>query len=328
MILFEFKSHDGMGLSTDRVVAIIFYQTRPDDSVAENFLHILKSLRGDINVSSHYQRKLDDKIREVSFQSSIPCEELRQRKIVSKLETQLDAQIIFRHALSSDVPVRLAVFDMDSTLIQQEVIDLLAAHAGVEESVAAVTARAMNGELDFSASLRERVAVLKGIPETVFEDLKPRLTLTPGADVLLRCLKRAGAKTALLSGGFMPLATHIAKVLDIDYVYANELTVENGSLTGELAPSCVIVNAERKRELLQSIAAKEQIRDPGQIMSVGDGANDLLMLEAAGLGIAVNAKPRVQDLAPCKLNCESLVDVLHVLGLTREAMESTKLHNV
>ena len=312
-----------MDSSTDGVVAIIFHKTQPDESSAENFLKALKSLRGDINIPTHQQRRLDDKVMEITFQSSIPCEDLRKRDLVAKLESHLDAQILFRHALPRDTPIRLAVFDMDSTLIQQEVIDLLAAHAGVEESVAAITARAMNGELDFSASLRERVAALAGIPESVFEELKPRLELTPGADVLLRWLKRSGSRTALLSGGFMPLATYIAGVLGIDHVHANELTVADGALTGELAPGCVIVDAERKRELLLSIAEGEGVRDPRQIMAVGDGANDLLMLDAAGLGIAVNAKPRVQDLAPCRLNCGSLVDLLHVLGLTREEIDST-----
>jgi len=207
---------------------------------------------------------------------------------------------------------------MDSTLIEQEVIDELAHEAGIKEKVAAITERAMRGELDFSASLRERVSLLAGLPEERFEQLKPRITLTPGATTLLKELKRQGVKTALLSGGFVPLARWIAGTLSIDYVHANELEVGSGGrLTGKLAPGCVIVDGARKRQLLHEIAEKEGITDARSIIAVGDGANDLPMLWAAGLGIAVNAKPKVQLKAPAKLNGPSaLLDVIYCTGLS------------
>lgn len=222
-----------------------------------------------------------------------------------------------------ETPKKLAVFDMDSTLIQQEVIDLLASYAGVEAQVSDITARAMNGELDFSASLRERVGLLKGLDESVFEELKGRVTLAPGADGLVKVLKKRGVKTALLSGGFVPLARWISGKLGIDHVYANELAVDGeGKLTGELKEGCVIVDGARKRELLREIAGMEGVGSMDEVMAVGDGANDLPMLWEAGLGVAVNAKERVQKEAPCRLNGEmALLDVLYMAGLNSEEID-------
>lgn len=259
-----------------------------------------------------------NRVVQVKFHACGPYTGLGQKASIAKLEHEHGIDIMMQPSWEMQRPIKLAVFDMDSTLIQQEVIDLLASYAGVEAQVAEITSRAMNGELDFSASLQQRVGLLKGIPTTVFEDLKPRLTLTPGAAILLKCLKTIGVKTALLSGGFMPLATHIAGMLEMDYVHANELATEDGKLTGELDPNCIVVNAERKKDLLRTIAGAEGVTNRDEILAVGDGANDLLMLAEAGLGIAFNAKPRVQELAPYRLNSSSLADILHVLGYTKE----------
>ena len=216
--------------------------------------------------------------------------------------------------------IGLAVFDMDSTLIQQEVIALLAAVAGVEAQVSQITSRAMNGELDFSASLRERCRLLKGVRADIWESLKPLITITPGARELIRALRRRGVRTAVLSGGFMPLATWIKEELGMDHVRANTLEVsEDGTcFTGEVLGT--IISGDVKRETTEELA-KNYGLEPENVMCVGDGANDLPMMNYAGLGVAFNAKPRVQKLAPRALNGESLLDVLSLWGLTKEEID-------
>ncbi|KAK5111864.1 hypothetical protein LTR62_004596 [Meristemomyces frigidus] len=212
----------------------------------------------------------------------------------------------------------LAVFDMDSTLIQQEVIDELARAVGKYDEVAAITSRAMKGELDFQESLTARVALLEGVPITIWEQLKRgTVTFTPGARELTRCLRKLGWKTAVLSGGFMPLATWVKEKLGLDYAYANVLlTSEDGTkLTGKLDPRAPVVHAARKRELLLQLAAENGI-PMENTLAVGDGSNDLLMMKAAGLGMAFNAKPSVQEAAPTKLNRRSLLDIMFLLGVT------------
>lgn len=206
---------------------------------------------------------------------------------------------------------------MDSTLITQEVIDLLAASIGVEEEVSAITARAMNGELDFSASFKERVRLLKGLDAEIFTKLRSVITPTKGVAELIRALKRLGVKTAVFSGGFIPLTQWLATHLGIDYAFANTIAIdpETQKFTGEVVGD--IVNAEKKRDLLLEIAKKEGVALE-QVVAVGDGANDLLMMEAAGLGVAWNAKPVVQMQAEARLNGESLLDLLHVFGFTAE----------
>ncbi len=181
--------------------------------------------------------------------------------------------------------------------------------------MSAITARAMNGELDFAASLRERVALLAGVDADIFTGLRSVITPTKGAKELIRALARLGVKTAVLSGGFIPLTQWLADELGIDYAYANTLGSADGKLTGQV--SGPIVDAKRKAALLLDIAAKHQI-DLSQVMAVGDGANDLLMMREAALGVAFNAKPRVQLEAAARLNGESLLDFLFLLGFTEE----------
>ncbi|OCL03108.1 phosphoserine phosphatase serb [Glonium stellatum] len=242
---------------------------------------------------------------------------LRKDEMISRFEREWNVEAVFQYNTVYRRYKRLAVFDMDSTLIQQEVIDEIARVLGVEEQVSAITAAAMNGELDFEASLRKRCALLNGVPSTVWETLKPRITLNHGAADLIKILKRLGYKTAVLSGGFTPMTGWLAGQLGLDYYYANHLVVsENGNhLTGELTGE--IVHAEKKRQHVLEIAAKESIL-LDQVLVVGDGANDLPMMGVAGLGVAFNAKARVQMEAPARINSQSLLDVLYLLGITKE----------
>ena len=207
---------------------------------------------------------------------------------------------------------RLVVLDVDSTLIQQEVIDELARAAGAYDDVAAITARAMNGELSFEASLRARVAALKGVPATTFQDVLARIELTPGVLTLIRTVQRLGGRVAAISGGFIQVVRPLADRLGLDYAFANTLAVVDGKLTGELEGP--IVDRARKADLVESIALAERIA-LDQVVAIGDGANDLDMLARAGLGVAFHAKPAVQAQAPCSLNQPGLDAVLYLFGL-------------
>ncbi|CEL27233.1 phosphoserine phosphatase SerB [Pseudomonas fluorescens] len=207
---------------------------------------------------------------------------------------------------------RLAVFDMDSTLIEAEVIDELAKAAGVGEQVSQITERAMAGELDFRASFKERLALLKGLDVSVLDSIGASLRLTEGAETLFAELKRLGYKTAILSGGFTYFAKQLQAKLGIDYVFANELEVVDGKCTGVAVEP--IVDAQRKADLLRELAHKEGLRLE-QTIAVGDGANDLPMLAIAGLGVAFRAKPLVKQSAKQAISTLGLDGVLYLLGL-------------
>jgi phosphoserine phosphatase len=212
---------------------------------------------------------------------------------------------------------RLVVLDMDSTLIQVEVIDELARLAGIGEQVADITHRAMNGELDFQQALRERVALLKGLSSEALEQVYSRLPFTPGAKNLVRILRQLGFKTAVISGGFSFFTDRLKEELGLDYAFANDLAIENGRVTGEVRGT--IVDGQRKAELLEEIARREGIT-LSQVIAIGDGANDLPMIGKAGLGIAFNAKARVREQAQYRINQPSLDSILYLLGIAEWEM--------
>jgi phosphoserine phosphatase len=206
---------------------------------------------------------------------------------------------------------RLVAFDMDSTLIEAEVIDELAAAAGVGDQVAEITERAMRGELDFTESFHERVALLKGLSGDVLQEIAERLPVTEGAERLIRNLNSLGYTTVILSGGFNYFGNYLKEKLGIDYVFANELDMEDGIVTGKVTGT--VVDGKRKAQLLREIAEKEGIRLE-QTIAVGDGANDLPMLSIAGLGIAFRAKPLVEESAKQSISTLGLDGVLYLLG--------------
>ena len=213
---------------------------------------------------------------------------------------------------------RLICFDMDSTLIETEVIDELAVRAGVGDKVKAITERAMRGEIDFKESFTERVALLKGLDESVMKEIAENLPITEGVDRLMYVLKQYGYKIAILSGGFTYFGNYLKNKYGIDYVYANELEIVDGKLTGRYVGE--IVDGRRKAELLKLIAQVERV-DIAQTIAVGDGANDLPMLSEAGLGIAFHAKPRVVANAQQAINTIGLDGVLYFLGFKDSYLE-------
>jgi phosphoserine phosphatase len=206
---------------------------------------------------------------------------------------------------------RLICFDMDSTLIETEVIDELAIRAGVGDQVKAITERAMRGEIDFCESFKERVALLKGLDESVMRDIAEHLPITEGVERLMFVLKHYGYKIAILSGGFTYFGNYLKEKFGIDYVYANQLEIVDGKLTGRYLGD--IVDGKRKAELLRLLAQVENV-DIAQTIAVGDGANDLPMLSTAGLGIAFHAKPKVVANAQQAINTIGLDGVLYFLG--------------
>lgn len=240
-----------------------------------------------------------------------PADLAELRSAFMELSVRLDADIAFQEDNAYRRNRRLVCFDMDSTLIEAEVIDELAKAAGVGEQVAEITEAAMRGELDFTESFSRRMALLKGLDESVLAEIAEQLPVTEGAERLISTLSKFGYKTAILSGGFNYFGRFLQKKLGIDYVYANELEIENGKVTGNV--SGVVVDGARKAELLRELAEREQL-SLEQVIAVGDGANDLPMLSIAGLGIAFRAKPLVKASAKQSISNLGLDGILYLIG--------------
>jgi phosphoserine phosphatase len=219
---------------------------------------------------------------------------------------------------------RIVLLDMDSTLIQQEVIDLLAERCGVGAEVAAITQAAMRGELDFTESLTARVKLLAGANAEILESVKASITLTPGARTLIRTLHKLGHKVGVVSGGFLDVIEPLLKELEIDFYRANKLEITDGKLTGNVLGS--IVDKNGKALALRDFASAENV-NLSQTIAIGDGANDLGMLELAGLGIAFNAKPAVRAAANSSINSPYLDSVLYLMGITRNEIEDADRNN-
>ena len=239
--------------------------------------------------------------------------ELSQTAVEERIDVGVQRATIYRRAK------RLIVMDVDSTLVQGEVIESLAAHAGHDGEVAAITERAMSGEIDFEGALRERVALLEGLPESTIHDVRRDIVLTPGARTVIRTLKRLGYVLAIVSGGFSQITDSLQEDLGIDYALANTLEVVDGVLTGRLTGE--IVDRPGKARALERFAAETGV-PLSQTVAVGDGANDLDMLNRAGLGIAFNAKPVVAEAADTAVSVPYLDAVLFLLGITREEIEA------
>lgn len=259
-------------------------------------------------------KAVDKKVRaclELSLRGT-PADRAQMQADLMRISSKMDIDFSFQRDDMFRRMRRLICFDMDSTLIQTECIDELAERAGVGEKVKEITERAMRGEIDFKESFTERVALLKGLDVSVMQDIAEHLPITEGAERLMSVLKRCGYKIAILSGGFTFFGEYLQRRFGIDYVYANELEVdEDGKLTGRYVGE--IVDGHRKAELLKLIAQVEKV-NLAQTIAVGDGANDLPMLSEAGLGIAFHAKPRVVANAKQSINTIGLDGVLYFLG--------------
>ncbi len=290
--------------------------------IAEQQLNIDNIVRLTGRVPLDEEQRAPKSCVELSVRGTPTNKEQMQESFLD-LSSELNFDISFQEESMYRRMRRLICFDMDSTLIQTEVIDELAIKAGVGDKVKAITESAMRGDIDFVESFKQRVKLLKGLDVSVLQEIAENLPITEGLDVLMKVLQKVGFKTAILSGGFTYFGNYLKEKYGFDYMYANELEIENGKLTGNYIGD--IVDGKRKAELLRLIAQVERI-DLRQTVAVGDGANDLAMLGIAGLGIAFHAKPKVKQTARQSLSTVGIDGILYFLGY-KDSMLDSKLLN-
>ncbi len=290
--------------------------------IAEQKLNIDNIVRLTGRVPLDEEQRCPQSCVELSVRGT-PKNKQEMQEAFLELSSDLDFDISFQQESMYRRMRRLICFDMDSTLIQTEVIDELAVRAGVGDKVKAITESAMRGDIDFEESFRQRVKLLKGLDVSVMQEIAENLPITEGLERLMRVLHKVGFKTAILSGGFTYFGNYLKDKYGFDYMYANELEVVDGKLTGNYIGD--VVDGKRKAELLRLIAQVEKI-DLRQTVAVGDGANDLLMLGVAGLGIAFHAKPKVKQTAQQSLSTVGIDGILYFLGYKDSMLDSELLN--
>jgi phosphoserine phosphatase len=315
----DFERSDSMPVMREPSTHTIVVLGRP--ITAESFGVVAREL-AELGVNIDFIRGVSDyPVTGLELRVSVPPKGVYEQLQAAMARVAVDegVDIALEDYSLSRRAKRLIVFDVDSTLIQGEVIEMLAARAGAEAAVAAVTEAAMRGELDFAESLHRRVATLAGLPAEVLDDVAEQIELTPGARTTLRTLRRLGYHCGIVSGGFRQVIDPLAHELKMDFVAANELEIVEGKLTGRVIGP--VIDRAGKAKALRDFAA--QVGVPmAQTVAVGDGANDIDMLSAAGLGVAFNAKPALREVADASLSHPYLDTVLFILGITRGEIEA------